>query len=579
MEKVYDRRPEIRSREWIVISIGIVLLFWGLHGETRAQGVEDVYAVQAGKIVTVTQGVLESATIVIRNGIIEAVGKNETVPVEAEVIQADSMIVYPGLIDSHTELALKQPKKQETRPASSAASQPAISDPKKIPNLLSPEMKAVDNLNPKDTKIAKVRETGVTTIVTVPLQGIFIGQSALINLNGTRVEEMVLKSPVAMHLGYKGQRGIYPSTLMAVIAFQRQTLMDAQHHKFMWDRYKKQRRGWKRPRPDKSLDALLPVLSGEQTLIISASRENEIKRAIRLIDEFKLNALISGAVEGWRVKSLLQARKKPVLVSLNFPKPETVTGYAFQLKIEGPAKEKPKTPEKKAGAKTARGAKKEEKSEEEKKKEAEMKDLYANAGLLHKAGIRFAFTSAGLKKPEDFIKNIAKTIEHGLPEEAALKAVTIHPAEIFGVADQIGSIEAGKIANLIVATGDLFDKETKLKYVFVDGKKTEIKEKKQTKPGETPTVNVTGTWNATITTPEGDQSATLTFSQSGSELSGEMSSELGTAAIYDGIVSGNTISFSVKLPLGEEPLEVVFSGTVEGDTIEGTIDVGEMGQV
>jgi hypothetical protein len=383
---------------------------------------------------------------------------------------------------------------------------------------------------------------------------------------------------VAMHLGYTGQGSRYPSTLMAVIAFQRQTFLDALYHKFLLDRYEKEKRGWKRPLPDKSFDALLPVLNGEQLLIISANRENEIKRAIRLIDEFRLNALISGAVEGWRVKDLLQARQKPVLVSLNFPKPESVTGYTFQLKVEGPSRDESKKPKGKTDKKAVQEKKKGFQSESDQEKEAEMKDLYANAGILHKAGIRFAFTSAGLKKPEDFIKNIAKTIEYGLPKEVALRAVTIHPAEIFGVADQIGSIEAGKIANLIVATGDLFDKDTAVKYVFVDGKKTEIKEKKSS-PGEKPSIDVTGTWNVTVMTPEGNQSATLILTQSGSELSGEMKGEFGTAEVDDGSVSVNTITFSIHLPLSEEPVEAVFTGIVEGKTIEGNIDLGEMGQL
>jgi imidazolonepropionase-like amidohydrolase len=578
MNKMHCGQSTVSRRVRIGCLLAAVLLFWGMTAQSNAQSVEHVYAIRAGKVVTVTQGILEDATIVVRNGIIEAVGKKVAVPVEAEVISADSLVVYPGLIDAHTELALKIPKKKEEQPGSTQT-QTTETDPRLVPNLLSPDKRSFTMLNPKDAKIAKIRETGITTALTVPAKGIFIGQSALINLSGSRAEEMVLKSPVAMHLGYDGQRGLYPSTLMAVIAFQRQTFMDAQHHRFLWDRYAKQKKGWKRPLPDESLDALLPVLRGEMVVIISANRENEIKRALQLADEFKLNILISGAVEGWRVKDLLRTRQKPVLVSLNFPKPESVTGYAFQLKIEGPSKEKSKKIQKKTGKGESGVKKKSEEPEKDKEKEAEMKDLYANAGLLHKAGIRFAFASGGLKKPEDFIKNIAKTIEHGLPKEVALRAVTIHPAEIFGVADQIGSIEEGKIANLIVATGDLFDKETKLRYVFVDGKKAEIKEKKKPKPGEKSEVNVTGIWDVTVSTPEGDNPATLTLTQTGSDVSGELSSDLGTVSLYDGTVSGTTITFSVRLPLGDEPVEVVFNGTVEGNTIEGTLDLGEMGQV
>ena len=537
----------------------VALLLFLATQSLANEGVEALFAIKAGRIITVTQDVIENGTIIIKNGIIEAVGKDIPIPVGAEIINVDTMSVYPGLIDAHTSLALKQPKATESTQDRSGAqttqSGAALTS-------LSPEQLAENILNPKDSKIAKVRETGVTTVLTVPSRGIFIGQSALINLSGDKPEAMVLKSPIAMHMGYSGQRGVYPSTLMAVIAYQRQTFYDAQHHKFLWDRYSKQKRGWRRPVSNKSLDALIPVLKKQMPVIISANRENEIKRALRLANEFDFDYLISGATEGWRTIDLLTSLQKPVLLSLNFPKPENVTGYSFKLKVEGTKKDKVKE----------KGKKEED--------EKEMAELYANAGVLHKAGVKFGFTSGGLKKPADFIKNAAKTIKHGLPKQEALKALTIYPAEIFGVADQIGSIEDGKIANLVVATGCIFDDKTKIKYIFIDGKKYEIKieEKKKKDEGE-PKVDVTGTWDVTVDSPQGEIAVTLILKQTGSEVTGDMKSEFGAADVYDGSVSGNKIEFSVKLPIAAEPVEIIFEGTVEENTIEGTIDLGPMGTV
>jgi imidazolonepropionase-like amidohydrolase len=585
----------------------LILLLFSVFVQTEAKATDDignVYAIKAGNIITVTNGIIKDGTIIIRDGIIEAVGKNINIPVEAEVIEADTMTVFPGFIDAFSAVGIKQEKQKPTTPSSGRTSRSSSSTPS---NPLTPEKLAADMLNPKDSKIKLLREIGVTTILSAPSRGIFIGQSALINLAGDKPEEMLLKSPVAMHIGYSRSR-TYPSTLMGVIAFQRQTFFDAKHHQFLWQRYAKQKRGWRRPKPNKSLQALSPVLAGKMPVILSANRENEIKRALKLTDEFKLNYMICGVTEGWRVANLLKTQNKPVILSVNFPKPDKVTGYPFKLKIEGPKKEKKKEevkeelkkkkkvdskPEDKEKTKATDEQKKKEKSKSEEKKgetkkanEKKKKDdpekieLYANAGKLHQAGVKFAFTSGGMKKLTDYIKNVAKTVKHGLPKEEALKALTINPAEIFGVADQVGSIEDGKIANLVVATGCIFDEKTSLRYIFVDGKKFEIKKKEKPKKnsdGGKATVNVTGTWDVTVDSPQGEVGVTLVLKQSGSDVSGEFKNEFGITDVYDASVSGNKIQFSVKLPIANPPVEIVFEGTVAGNSVDGSIDLGEMG--
>jgi imidazolonepropionase-like amidohydrolase len=584
----------------------LILLLFSIFVQTEAKATDDignVYAIKAGNIITVTNGIIKDGTIIIRDGIIEAVGKNINIPVEAEVIEADTMTVFPGFVDAFSSVAIKKEKQQTSPQASTRSTRGSSSAPIKP---LTPEKLAADILNPKDSKIKTLREIGVTTILSTPSRGIFIGQSALINLAGDKPEEMLLKSPVAMHIGYSRSR-TYPSTLMGVIAFQRQTFFDAKHHQFLWNRYAKQKRGWRRPKPNKSLEALSPVMTGKMPVILSANRENEIKRALKLTDEFKLNYMICGATEGWRVANLLKTQNKPVILSVNFPKPDKVTGYPFQLKIEGPEKVKD---EKKKGVKEKLKKKKKadpksednvkttttdeqekkpksgkkgdtKKADDKKKKDDPEKiELYANAGKLHKAGVKFAFTSGGMKKPADYIKNVTKTVKHGLPKEEALKALTINPAEIFGVADQIGSIEDGKIANLVVATGCIFDEKTSLRYIFVDGKKFEIKKKEKPKKnsdGGKATVNVTGSWDVTVNSPQGVIAVTLVLKQNGSEVSGNFESKFGITEVYDASASGNKIQFSVKLPITNPPVEIVFEGTVVGNSVDGTIDLGEMG--
>ena len=562
-DNLFLKAKKLRSKA--VIVIGVVILFLTMFPPCSFSGIEDVYAVRAGKIITVTGEVINNGIIIIRDGIIEAVGTGLDIPVGAEIIEADSMWIYPGFIDSHSSVAFQAP--QSSAPESRSGSRGSSGSSRPVVKALNAEKLAADMLNPKDSKIAKMRDTGVTTVLTIPGPGIFSGQSVLINLAGDSPPDMILKTPVAMHITYSGQRGAYPSTLMAIIAFQRQTFLDAQHYSLLLGRYAQQKRGFRRPKLNRSLDALLPVLEKKMPVIIAANKENEIKRALKLADEFNLDYLISGGVEGWRVIDILKARKNPILVSLNFPEPEAVTGYAYKLKIDGPAEKKSEKAEKKPG-----------KDDEKKETDPEKIEIYANAGVLHKSGLTVSFTSAGLKKPEDFIKNAALTVEHGMPKQEALKAMTINPAILFGVADQVGSIEEGKIANIVVASGDIFDKKTTVKYVFVDGKKFEIKKPKAKKTAEGEAkVDITGTWDVVVDSPDGQQLVTLVLTQNGNELTGEFQSEFGDSPLIDGSVNDNEVNFIIEFNMADQFFELVFQGLVEGNTIEGTIDLGPMG--
>jgi hypothetical protein len=191
---------------------------------------------------------------------------------------------------------------------------------------------------------------------------------------------------------------------------------------------------------------------------------------------------------------------------------------------------------------------------------------------LAKAGVAFAFYSGGITAPKDILKAAKKSIDAGLAPDAALRAMTLTPAEIFGVADRTGSIEIGKIANLVVADGDLFDEKTKIKMVFVDGKRFETHEPE--KPKDPPKGNMTGKWKLAYTTPEGPEESTLDLEMAtDGTLTGTTTSKRGTASIISGYVSVDKFSFTINIPIEGNPTDVVFSGTFDGSTVKGTIDV------
>ena len=185
--------------------------------------------------------------------------------------------------------------------------------------------------------------------------------------------------------------------------------------------------------------------------------------------------------------------------------------------------------------------------------------------------MKFAFYSGGITTPKDLLPAVKKSIDAGLSPEAALRALTLSPAEIFGVADVLGSIEKGKIANLVVTDGDLFDKKTKVKIVFVDGRKFEVREPRPTDP---PKGDLTGKWKLTYTTPEGDEEslADLTMASDGT-LSGTLTNKRGTGTVFSGYLSADKFSFTINIPVQESPQDVHFSGTFDGSTLKGTISV------
>src|SRR5215813_7020369 len=227
-------------------------------------------------------------------------------------------------------------------------------------------------------------------------------------------------------------------------------MLDAQHYKVAWEHYDRSKRGMQRPETDKSLAALQPALNGEMPVAFTANSEREIRRAIGLGEEFNLKFMIAGGLQSYQVADVLKQKNVTVLLSLNYPQ--------RPANLEDPESEPLRVLRDRAAAPTS-------------------------AAALSKAGVRFAFQSGYLGRPSDYIANAAKAIEAGLPKEEAIKAMTIYPAEIFGVSEQLGSIEKGKIANIVVTSGDLFDRRSQVKHVFVDGKPYEIKPPAPTQAG------------------------------------------------------------------------------------------------
>ena len=531
-----------------LFALGAFILFsvCALSAQVRT----DVYAITNARIVTVSGAPIEKGTVVVRDGLIEAVGANAAVPPDARVLDGTGLTVYPGFFDALTNLGLPAPQQraQGTGQVGGGAQQPqAPASNSNYPTGLQPEVSVFDQLRGGDAQFETSRSAGFTTALTVSRDGVFNGQSALINLAGDSVSDLVIKSPVAEHFTFRTLPGGYPVSLLGTFSAFRQMLLDAQRLQELQKMYAANPRGMKRPEMDRSLEALFPIVNGTMPVVFNANTEREIVRALDLAKEFKLNAIIAGGQDAWRVAPRLKEQNVAVLLSLNFPKrtaaaspdadPEDMETLRFR-------------------AETPRGA-----------------------ARLALAGVRFAFQSGGLTNVNDFFANAAKTTENGLAPEAAIRAMTVAPAQIFGVDNRLGTIETGKIANLTVVRGDILGKEKTITHVFVDGRLFEQKERPRTPatPNGATTAPalaaVGGNYNITIEIPGQSVTGTLALTQQGATLSGTISTPATDAApIKDGKVTSDGFSFSTTMNLSGTQTNVTVTGKVTGNQISGSID-------
>jgi len=554
-------QPARRPRAASVFSLALVAsLFVGLVASgapplrvARAQrSAIDTYAITGARIVPVSGAEIARGTVVIRGGLIAAVGANVAAPADARVIDGTGLTVYPGLIDANTNLGM--PASQQPRPATGggaaaflaaqAQPTPAVSSPNSSqPVGLQPEILASDVVRPGGDQIEAARGAGLTAALTAPREGIFMGQSAVINLAGETPQQMIVRSPVALHVGFTPLRaGTYPGSLLGVFAAIRQMMLDAQRYREANAVYEKNPRGIRRPDQDKSLAALMPVLSRQMPVVMYADRQRDIERALDLAQEFNLRLIIAGGAESWRVAERLAAAKVPVLLSLNYPRRTTA-----------------ETPE--ADPDPVRVLR-------------ERVDAPKTAGRLAAAGVRFAFQSGGLSNMNDYLGNVSKSLDNGLARDEAVRALTLRPAEILGVADQLGTIEVGKIANLTVTRGDLLARDRRITHVFIDGRPVDLKPVPATPAagGQTRSM-ASGTWTLRVQLEgQPERSLTLTLQQETERLSGSIQGDLGSAQIANASVgAAGDIKFTVPITTGTQTTEATFTGTISGNEMRGTV--------
>ena len=413
--------------------------------------VPHVYAIKGARIITVGGAAIPSGTIVMRNGVIEAVGAGVDAPKDARVVEGAGLTVYPGLIDMGSSAGVDQTP--ALQPANLRTTEEA--ERWKRAQIFRPDFDVASQIRGEAPEVVRYASAGITSVLALPGGSVVKGRSALVNVAGPVDEPpvgnvgdyrrglQVVKAPVALHIDFpNGARGDgYPASLLGVISFVRQSFLDAQHQQMVNQRYERVKSGAARPNYDPSLDALQPALQGKVPVAFEVNTAREIGRSLDMAKEFKLDPVIYGGREADQVATDLKARSARVIYNVNYPtRSRALAADADEsLSALRTRAHAPRVP-----------------------------------AALQKAGIPFGFSGAGLREPRDFVRNVARAVREGLPADAALRAMTADAAKIAGVADRLGTLEKGRIANVLVTEGDLFDERMKVKHVFVDGRLVQI---------------------------------------------------------------------------------------------------------
>jgi hypothetical protein len=529
--------------------------------------VSRTYAITNVNIIQAPGRKIDMGTVVVKDGLIVSVGKNISIPANAIVIKADSMYVYAGFIDGLSRTGITKPKEeqgQQQRPKDPG-------NPKPEEAGITPYQDVRSSLNANDKSIEELRNIGFTTAQVVPYGGMMPGNGAVVLLGGKSVDDMILSSKASFYSELTPAQRVYPATVMGVMAKYRELYRQASLNRSYENMYASNRAGIQRPTTDRVLESFYPVIDKKQPVLFKAEKVMDAQRVLTLQSDLGFPLMLAELKEGWDIINKVKAANAKVFLSLDLPeekkeeKKEDKKGDAVKEEAEK-KQDKPKT------------AADVEKEALEKRKAEFIEKYVSQAALYNKSGVKFGFSTMSAK-PSNIPANLRRMIKSGLSEDAALAALTTAPAELLGLLDRMGTVDNGKIANLIISDKPYFNEKAKLRYVFVDGNiyKLEVKEAK--KADGNAKAEASGEWKTSIESPQGTYENNLSIQKNGSSHTGTVSGGIVTSPtkLDEVVVDGKSLSYKYSINFSGTPITIVVDATIEGDTFKGTASVSQFG--
>ena len=546
------------------LSLSVTLLVCGLlvQGWTPATAqeksplapVSGSYAIRNVTVIPQPGHVIERGVIIIKNGLIEGVGVDLPIPPEAVVIDADSLYAYAAFIEglSHTGVARDDDENHER-----------VQDPGNPPPDqagITPQKDVRDYLDPGDRSIRDLRCAGFGAAQVVP-KGIFLpGNAAIVLLGGDTPDEMVIKSGSAFYSELSPNKTVYPSTIMALLAKWRELYRKAELTKQYSETYASGSQGLPRPSTSRILESLYPVTTGEQPVLFKATSVLDVQRVLALQKELGFVLILADIQEGWDLTGKIRDSGAKVFLSLELPEDPEEKKKTKKETVE--EKDTLADPEIKAL---------------KERRSAFIQKMVSQAVAFDEAGIKFGFSVMGTRYG-DIHKNLYRMLEEGLQPGSVLAALTVDAAELLGVSDRLGTIDEGKIANVVLFDKPMFDKEAKVTMVFVDGKPYPCEEKNSRKKS---VAILEGAWSFTAVTPQESVDLKVVFKKShDNQWTGSVSgnklprtTELNSVSLHD-----KALKFMYDVIYEGKSYEVTIEGQLEGDTFSGDMNIGAFGQ-
>lgn len=527
----------------------------------------NTYLLQNCFVVVQPGSTLSGQSVLLKDGFIVDIGPNIKPPYDAQIIKTDSMFVYAGFIDAFSHTGM--PKSQEKdKPKAQDLGNPTLDLAG-----VTPQVRAVDSYNSNEKSVEEMRAAGFGISQVVPRGLMLPGQSCIQLLGDDKLENMTIKDASVQNFQLTPSRGVFPSTTIGVIAKFRELYKNASIAGAHEEKYKLNPAGLSRPDHSKELMALYPVTTKKTPLYFVAQKTKDVHKALGLKEELGFEMVLTDVKQGWHYIDQIKKNKINILLSLDLPeedKKDTKKQTTDITKKDSIATTVQK--------KTVVKEKNPEQLAFENKKDNSIKQYLSQAATFEKNGIPFGFSYMEIKS-SDIKKNIKKLIDNGLSEQAALASLTTYPAQLLGISKLAGTVEKGKIANLVITEKSYFDEKSSIKYVFVDGDKYDfsLKPKKDSKPSEV--AKHTGTWTYIIEVPGSVQKGKIIITKSDGEykiavIDDSAPNEEETAK--DIIVNENNITFNITADMGQ-PVKVDFDLTVDEKVYTGHINVGQMG--
>lgn len=534
---------------YLILFVLYIMAHAGLAQSDPPQ-VTKKYFIENGNVITRPGTELAKTSILIEDGIITKVGSNLSAPYDAVVIAADSMYIYPAFIAGLSHIGLKKAEENNERPKVDRTGYP----PNDVAGI-TPEKSIESAYNAKESSINNFREAGFAIAHVVPQGQMLPGKGSIMSLNSGDYSDAIIKEDASVFAQFEGANRVFPATTIGVMAKWRELYKNAELSLAHSKSFAANPRNKKRPAPDAATEALYSVINKDMSVYFLTEEHLDIYRALQLQKDLGFNIVLSEIKMGTNALDKIGSTPAKVLLSLDLPK---------EVKKDDDDDEKS--------------------AEETALMDKKMQSITAHESQSAKfetANTSFAYSLIGTKA-KDVMPAMHRMIKQGLSYEAALAALTTNAANQLNIGNMTGSIEAGKMGNIIIATDSIFNEGAQIKMVFVDGHQHEIEIKEKKKPsadGDAP-IDIVGTWSYEIEIPGMTPSGKMMVSKDGDDIVMKLTSDQEPGDDIDGEnveLDGSQMTFDFTVDTQGMSITINSDVTFDGDSFEGTVDVGDFG--